>query len=103
MENTRIVITGVSVISPLGSDKDTFWKNLTNGVSGIKPITLFDVSKFNSKQAGEITDFDAKVYLGPKGIRHIDMTSLLVSSATTLAIKDANIEKTTYSSDELGI
>ncbi|MEK6728402.1 MAG: beta-ketoacyl synthase N-terminal-like domain-containing protein, partial [Planctomycetota bacterium] len=48
MENTRIVITGVSVISPLGSDKDTFWKNLTNGVSGIKPITLFDVSKFNS-------------------------------------------------------
>lgn len=103
MENTRIVITGVSVISPLGSDKDTFWKNLTNGVSGIKPITLFDVSKFNSKQAGEITDFDAKVYLGPKGIRHIDRTSLLVSSATTLAIKDANIEKTTYSSDELGI
>lgn len=104
MEKTRIVITGASVISPLGADKDTFWKNLTNGVSGIKPITLFDVSKFNSKQAGEISDFDAKIYLGQKGIRHIDRTSLLVSSGTVLAIKDANLENNNvYSGDELGI
>ena len=77
MDKTRIVITGVSVISSIGTGKDAFWNNLTNGVSGIKPITLFDVSKFNSKQAGEISDFDAKVYLGPKGIRHIDRTSFL--------------------------
>ncbi len=103
MEKARIVITGVSVISPLGSDKDVFWKNLTEGVSGIKPVTLFDVSKFNSKQAGEISDFDAKIYLGQKGIRHIDRTSLLVSSGTVLAIKDANLENNTYSGDELGI
>jgi 3-oxoacyl-[acyl-carrier-protein] synthase II len=102
MEKTRIVITGVSVISPIGIGKDVFWENLTNAVSGIKPITLFDVSKFNSKQAGEIPDFDPKVYLGQKGIRHIDRTSLLVSSATVLAIKDANLENV-YSSDELGI
>ena len=103
MDKTRIVITGVSVISSIGTGKDAFWNNLTNGVSGIKPITLFDVSKFNSKQAGEISDFDAKVYLGPKGIRHIDRTSLLVSSGTVLAIKDANLGNNTYSEDELGI
>ncbi|KAA0242919.1 MAG: beta-ketoacyl-[acyl-carrier-protein] synthase family protein [Candidatus Brocadia sp. AMX2] len=103
MEKTRIVVTGVSVISSIGSNKEIFWKNLTNGVSGIKPITLFDVSKFHSKQAGEISDFDAKVYLGQKGIRHIDRTSLLVSSATVLAIKDANLENNTYNGDELGI
>lgn len=102
MEKTRIVITGVSVISPLGTGKDVFWENLTNAVSGIKPITLFDVSKFNSKQAGEISDFDPKIYLGQKGIRHIDRTSLLVSSATVLAIKDANLENV-YNGDELGI
>lgn len=102
MEKARIVITGVSVISPIGIGKDIFWENLSNGVSGIKPITLFDVSKFNSKQAGEISDFDPKSYLGQKGIRHIDRTSLLVSSATVLAIKDANLESV-YSGDELGI
>lgn len=103
MERKRIVITGVSVISPIGTGKDTYWKNLTEGVSGIKPITLFDVSKFTSKQAGEISDFDAKIYLGSKGIRHIDRTSLLVSSAAVLAIKDANIENTIYNGDDLGI
>lgn len=103
MEKTRIVITGVSVLSPIGTGKDVFWENLTNGVSGIKPVTLFDVSNFNSKQAGEISDFDAKVYLGQKGIRHIDRTSLLVSSAAVLAIKDANLENATYNGEELGI
>src|SRR5574340_95431 len=87
MEETRIVITGVSVISSIGTGKDIFWENLTKGVSGIKPITLFDV----------------RIYLGSKGIRHIDRTSLLVSSATVLAIKDANLENNTYSGDELGI
>ncbi|HHT9111405.1 MAG TPA: beta-ketoacyl-[acyl-carrier-protein] synthase family protein [Candidatus Brocadiaceae bacterium] len=103
MEETRIVITGVSVISSIGTGKDIFWENLTRGVSGIKPVTSFDVSKYNSKQAGEISDFDAKIYLGPKGIRHIDRTSLLVSSATVLAIKDANLDNNTYCADELGI
>ncbi|MEB2308456.1 MAG: beta-ketoacyl-[acyl-carrier-protein] synthase family protein [Candidatus Brocadiaceae bacterium] len=103
MEKTRIVVTGISVISPVGSNKEVFWKNLTNGVSGIKPVTLFDVSKFKSKLAGEISNFDAKSYLGQKGIRHIDRTSLLVSSATILAIKDANLENNTYGGDELGI
>lgn len=103
MDETRIVITGISVISSLGETKDVFWQNLINGISGIKPITLFDVSNFNSKQAGEITDFDPKIYLGKKGIRHIDRTSLLVSSASCLAIKDANLENNTYNEDELGI
>lgn len=103
MEKKRIVVTGISVISPIGTGKDIYWKNLTEGVSGIKPITLFDVSKFTSKQAGEISDFDAKIYLGSKGIRHIDRTSLLVSSATVLAMRDAHLENTAYNGDDLGI
>ena len=99
--NNRLVITGISVLSPIGVNKDEFWTNLTNGVSGIKNITLFDVAKYKSKKAGEISDFDAKVYLGKKGIRHIDRTSLLVSSAAKLAMEDANITHETYCADEL--
>jgi len=64
--NSRLVITGISVLSPIGENKDEFWTNLTNGVSGIKDITLFDVDKYKSKKAGEITDFNAKEYLGQK-------------------------------------
>ena len=99
----RIVITGIGIISSLGADKETFWDNLTKGVSGIKPVTIFDVSAFKSKLASEITDFDAKEYLGKKGIRHIDRTSLLTSSATKLAMQDSNVTGDTYNSDELGI
>ncbi len=101
--NSRLVITGISVISPIGVNKDEFWSNLTNGVSGIKDVTLFDVSKYRSKKAGEISDFDAKAFLGKKGIRHIDRTSLLVSSAAKLVMYDAKITHETYSEDELGI
>jgi len=101
--NSRLVITGISILSPIGVNKDEFWNNLTNGVSGIKDISLFDVSKYKSKKAGEITDFDAKTYLGKKGIRHIDRTSLLVSSAAKLVMDDAKITHEVYSEDELGI
>ncbi len=101
--NSRLVITGISVLSPIGVNKEEFWNNLTNGVSGIKDITLFDVSRYKSKKAGEISDFDAKVYLGKKGIRHIDRTSLLVSSAAKLVMDDAKITHEIYGEDELGI
>ncbi len=101
--NSRLVITGISVLSSIGVNKDEFWTNLTNGVSGIKDITLFDVSKYKSKKAGEISGFDAREYLGKKGIRHIDRTSLLVSSAAKLAMDDAKITHEIYSAEELGI
>jgi len=101
--NSRLVITGVSILSPIGLNKDDFRNNLTNGVSGIKDITLFDVSRYKSKKAGEISDFDAKVFLGKKGIRHIDRTSLLVSSAAKLVMDDANITHECYDEDDLGI
>ncbi len=101
--NSRLVITGISILSPLGVNKEEFWNNFTNGVSGIKDITLFDVSRYKSKKAGEISDFDAKVFLGKKGIRHIDRTSLLVSSAAKLVMEDAGITHEIYSEDDLGI
>lgn len=99
----RLVITGIGILSPIGVNKDEFWNNLINGVSGIKDITLFDVSKYRSKKAGEISDFDAKEFLGKKGIRHIDRTSLLASSAAKLAMDDAKITHETYTEEDLGI
>ncbi len=101
--NCRLVITGISILSPIGVNKEEFWNNLTNGISGIKDVSLFDVSRYKSKKAGEISEFDAKAYLGKKGIRHIDRTSLLVSSAAKLVMDDAAITHEIYSEDELGI
>ncbi|MDR4505319.1 MAG: beta-ketoacyl-[acyl-carrier-protein] synthase family protein [Candidatus Scalindua sp.] len=101
--STRLVITGISILSPLGLNKDDFWNNLTNGVSGIKDITLFDVSRYKSKKAGEISEFDAREFLGKKGIRHIDRTSLLASSAAKLVMDDAEITHEIYREEDLGI
>ncbi len=101
--STRLVITGISILSPLGLNRDDFWNNLKNGVSGIKDITLFDVSQYNSKKAGEISEFDAREFLGKKGIRHIDRTSLLASSAAKLVMNDAKITHETYREEDLGI
>lgn len=99
----RIVITGIGIISPVGTGKEAFWENLSSGQCGIKPITLFDVSNYPCKTAGEIPEFDARTYLGQKGIRHFDRTSLLITAAAKLAMEDANLGNNTYGSEDLGI
>ena len=97
----RIVITGVGIISPIGTGKEVFWKNLIEGISGLRPITLFDTSRYRTKLAGEITDFDPKKYLGSKGLRYFDRVSLLITSAAKLAVDDGNLEGV-YQPDDLG-
>ena len=56
--NRRVVITGMGVVTPVGKDLDTFWRNLRNGVSGIGRIQAFDTSAFDCQIAGEIRDFE---------------------------------------------
>lgn len=73
---TRIVITGMGAITPVGNDLDTIWHNLINGISGISRIDEFgndvDINEFRSQIAGLIKDFDAKNYLNPKEVRRYD-------------------------------
>src|SRR5215831_20930226 len=97
----RIVITGIGIISPIGTGKDIFWHNLTAGSNGFRPITLFDTSRYRTKLAGEIPDFDPKIYLGSKGLRYFDRVSLLITSAAKLAVQDSNLEGV-YQPDDLG-
>ena len=58
MENRRVVITGMGVVTPVGNDLPTTWNNLINGVCGIAPITSFDTTDLPSKIAGEVKGFD---------------------------------------------
>lgn len=99
----RIVITGIGLISPAGSGKEAFWQALKQGVSQLRPVTLFDASKYPNQLAGEIPDFDPKRFLGSTGIRHFDRTSLLLASSTKLALEDAGYLKTTHNGSDLGI
>lgn len=87
----RIVITGLGIITPNGVGKKPFWKSLWEGTSGVKPVTLFDTKGLRTKLAGEIQDFDPKDILGPKGLRNLDRTTLLVMCASSMALLDANL------------
>ncbi len=102
-ERKRIVITGLGVVAPNGIGKDEFWNNCFAGVSGIKPITLFDVSNYRCRYAGEISDFDPAKYLGPKGLRNLDRTTLLSLVAAKLAIEDAKLEITDENRNDIGV
>ena len=89
---TRVVITGVGTISPLGHTADASWDSLLNGRSGIGPITQFDSSHLPVHIAGEVKDFNPGGYMNFKEARRISRASQLAIAATKMALEDAGLE-----------
>lgn len=88
----RVVITGMGVVSPVGNDLQTFWESVTQGVSGIGPVTLFDVAQYDCKIAGEVKNFEpVKWFSNPKDSRRADRYSQLAMAAARMAITDAGL------------
>src|SRR3954453_10424323 len=86
----RVVVTGMGVITPVGNDLQTFWTNLVNGVSGIGPITHFDVSAFDCQIAGEVRGFEPGLYFkDKKGPKRTDRFVHLAVGAAKMAMNDA--------------
>jgi 3-oxoacyl-[acyl-carrier-protein] synthase II len=93
MNDRRVVITGLGAITPVGNDVETFWSNLKNGVSGIRPITAFDTSAFDTRIGGEVRDFDPKDFFNnPKDARRTDRFAQLAMAAAKMAMQDSAIE-----------
>jgi 3-oxoacyl-[acyl-carrier-protein] synthase II len=93
MFDRRVVITGIGVVSPVGSELDLFWHNLTHGVSGIGLIESFDVSDYDCKIAGEVRDFDpAKWFNNPKDVRRSDRYTQLTMGAAKKAVADSGVD-----------
>jgi 3-oxoacyl-[acyl-carrier-protein] synthase II len=93
MSNRRVVVTGIGVVSPIGSDLKSFWENLVNGKSGIGPITQFDSSTFDCHMAGEIPDFKPALYFkNPKDVRRADRFAQFAMASAKLAIEDSGID-----------
>ncbi len=88
----RVVITGIGVISPLGSDKETYWNNLINGVSGVQRIPYFNVDEYPSQIAGIVKDFKPEDYLDKKILRRLDKYAIMGLAATKMALDDANLK-----------
>ncbi|MDP8261636.1 MAG: beta-ketoacyl-ACP synthase II [Candidatus Kappaea frigidicola] len=102
MNNKRVVITGIGVISPVGNSKSEFWSSIINGKGGIGPITKFDVSEHTSKIAGEIKNFDASHLLNSKEARRMDGFVQYALAAADEAIKDSKLDLESENPERMG-
>ncbi len=93
MNDRKVVITGIGVVSPLGKDISTFWQGLIDGRSGVKRYTAFDSTDFDCQIAGEVTDFNpTEHFKNPKTAKRTDRFTQFAIAASHMAIQDSGID-----------
>ncbi len=100
---TRVVVTGVGALTPVGSDVTTTWENLKGGHSGIDRITLFDASHLVTQIAGEVKGFDPKQHFDAKDARRLERFAQFAVVAAREAIADARLEITEQNNENIAV
>ncbi|QYR19807.1 beta-ketoacyl-ACP synthase II [Paenibacillus sp. sptzw28] len=90
--NQRVVVTGMGVMTSLGTDLDQFWSNLMEGKSGVSHIEAFDVSEYPTQIAAEIKNFNPEEYVDKKEARRMDRFVQFAVVASQFAVKDSGLE-----------
>jgi 3-oxoacyl-[acyl-carrier-protein] synthase II len=103
LSRRRVVVTGLGIVSPLGSSVATAWDGIVNGRSGIGPITRMDVTAFPVRIGGEARDFKPEDYLAPKDVRKFDPFVPMGFAAAVQAFKDAGVEVSEGNSARIGV
>lgn len=103
MEKKRVVVTGMGVISPVGTGLNKFWDSLVKGKSGIDKITRFDTSDLPSRIAGEVRDFNPEAYIEKKELKRLDRFTQFAISATKMALEDADLDLSTVDKTRIGV
>ncbi len=101
--DSRVVVTGIGVVCPLGLNAAESWEALVAGRSGVDRITLFDTEGFETKIAGEVKGFDAANYMNPKEARRNDRFSQMAVAASLEATRQANLKIDDSNKDDIGI
>jgi len=99
----RVVVTGLGALTPIGNNIEQYWKGLVNGVSGAAPITYFDASKFKTRFACELKDFDVKEFLDRKEARKMDRFTQYAMVVTDEAIDDSKLDLEKINKDRVGV
>ncbi|HVN42565.1 MAG TPA: beta-ketoacyl-ACP synthase II [Steroidobacteraceae bacterium] len=92
MSKRRVVVTGLGIVSPLGSTVASAWEAVLRGESGIGPITRFDVSAFPTRFGGQVRDFDIAQYIPPKEARRMDEFMHYGVAAGVQAVSESGID-----------
>ncbi len=100
----RIVVTGLGVVTPLGNDIDSFWKNVVAGECGVGKITAFDAAAYSCQIAAEVRDFDPlPAFPSPKEVRRTDRFAQFGIYAGYKALLDSGLELEKVNRDEVGV
>jgi len=99
----RTLVTGLGAITPIGNDVDTFWANLSAGVSGVAPITGFDASELEVRIAAEVKDFEPRDWMDFKQARRMARFSQIAVAAARQAIDDSRLEIGDHNRDDVAV
>ncbi|MEJ6952167.1 beta-ketoacyl-ACP synthase II [Natronospora cellulosivora (SeqCode)] len=99
----KVVITGLGVVSALGTELDIFWNNIINSKSGISNISKFDVSNYPSKIGAEIKDFKPEEYIDRKEIKRLALFTQYAIYAANKALEDSGLEIDENNADQVGV
>jgi 3-oxoacyl-[acyl-carrier-protein] synthase II len=100
---TRVFVTGLGTVSPIGNDVPTFWKNLTDGVSGAGKLTAFDASAFPVRIGCEVKDFDPSLWMDRKMAKRTARVTQFSLAATRQALEDAGLSVNENNRDMVGV
>ncbi len=103
MEFRRVVITGLGAITPIGNNVEEYWKNLMDGVSGANLITNFDASKFKTRFACEVKNFDLNQHFDRKEARKLDRFAQFALVVAEQAIQDSKLDLEAINHDKAGV
>ena len=101
--STRVVITGLGVVTSIGHDVDAFWASLLAGRGGIHRVTLFDPTEFASQIGAEVRDWDAAKHMDPKEARRNDRYTHFGFVAAKQAVSDSGLDVTKENGDRVGV
>ena len=99
----RVVVTGLGLITPLGTGVEKTWTALCAGKSGVRRITRFDPSKHACQIAGEVTDFNPADYIEKKEIKKMDTFIHFAVGASQMAVDDSGLKVTEENADRVGV
>jgi len=91
MMKKRVVITGIGVVSPIGTGKETFWKALIRGKNGVEKAKKLDTSKYRTHMAAEVKDFDPKKFIEPKRVKNYSLLTQYAIAVVKMALDDSKL------------
>ena len=103
MTKRRVVVTGLGVISPVGSGIEKFWKSLIEGKSGIRPIAHFDPALFDCRICGDVLDYNPLDHFNSKEARHLSRFVQFAAVASREAVRNARLDLQKLDLDRVGV